>query len=138
MAEGLELVHVEYQYESRGNILRIYLDKAGGITLDNCVNISHQMNDLLDVHLETREAFLLEVSSPGSNRPVGRLSDFQKFKGQSARIRTSRPIDGQKNFKGILMGLSGETVMLLANDKTINIPYGDIARARLENYNGES
>lgn len=137
-AEGLELVHVEFQFEPGGKILRIYLDKAGGLTLDDCVTISRQLSDILDVHLEIGEPYRLEVSSPGADRPLSRLSDFQRFKGETASIRTTLAIEGQKNFKGVLIGISDETVMLLANDKTINIPYDNIAKARLVNYNGEN
>jgi ribosome maturation factor RimP len=130
-AEGFELVHVEFQPEAGGRILRIYIDKPGGVTLDNCAEVSHQISDLLDVSLETVGAYNLEVSSPGVERPLGKMSDFDRFKGKSIRIKTYQPINGQKNFKGILSGLSGEMVQISVNDRTVAIPFTDIQKARL-------
>ena len=78
-SEGVELVHVEYQREQGGRTLRLYLDKPGGVTLDDCAGISRHLGDLLDVSLETAASYRLEVSSPGSKRPLGRLEDFKRF-----------------------------------------------------------
>jgi ribosome maturation factor RimP len=137
-SEGIELVHIEHHQEAVGKILRIYIDKPGGVTLDDCVNISRQLGDLLDVDFENDFPYRLEVSSPGPDRPLAKESDFERFKGQTAKIRTAQPLDGQKNFKGILLGISEGTVKLMINDKTIAIPYLEITRARLVNYNGDS
>jgi ribosome maturation factor RimP len=82
LSEGLELVHVEYQREPAGRTLRIYLDKPGGVTLDDCVNISRQLSDLLDVGLETEAPYRMEVSSPGIQRPLGRLERFRTVQRQ--------------------------------------------------------
>ncbi len=103
-AEGVELVHIEYQQETGGRILRLYIDKPGGVTLDDCVIVSRQLGDLLNVKLETEETYRLEVSSPGPDRPLGNALDFEKFKGNVAKIKTHQPVDGQKNFKGVLWG----------------------------------
>ena len=70
LSEGMELVHIEYQHEPGGMVLRIYIDKPGGVTLDDCVRISRQLNDLLDIYLEGSAAYNLEVSSPGPDRPA--------------------------------------------------------------------
>ena len=137
-AEGMELVFTEYQAEPGGRILRLYIDQPGGVTLDDCANISRQLGDLLDVGLETDEPYNLEVSSPGVNRPLGKLSDFNRFKGQAAKIQISEPIDGQKNFKGTLMGAEDSQITILTNDKTVAIRFDTITKARLINYNGES
>ncbi len=137
-SEGLELVHLEYQREPGGWVMRLYIDKSGGITLDDCVNVNHQMNDLLDVHLDEMGPYNLEVTSPGPDRPLAKIQDFEKFKGNPAKIRTIRPYEGQKNFKGVLMGLSGEQVKILVGEKPVHIPLKDISKARLINFNGES
>lgn len=137
-SEGLELVHLEYQRESGGWIMRLYIDKPGGVTLDDCINVSRQMNDLLDVHLDEIGPYNLEVSSPGADRPLAKMQDFEKFKGNIAKIRTIRPYEGQKNFNGVLMGLSGEQVKLLVGEETVHILLKDITRARLVNFSGES
>ena len=133
-SEGLELVHVEFRSETSGRILRLYIDKPGGVTLNDCADISHQIGDLLDVYLNSPGRYNLEVSSPGSDRPLGKIIDFERFKGNMARIRISQPIDGQKNFKGTLSGISEGMVRLLVDDKTVDIPFQEIVKARLVNY----
>ena len=136
-SEGIELVHLEYQRESSGWILRLYIDKPGGVTLDDCTNVSRQMNDLLDVHLDEIGPYNLEVTSPGPERPLVKAQDFEKFEGNLAKIKTVRPFDGQKNFKGVLMGISREQVKLRVGQETIAIALTDISKARLVNYSGE-
>jgi ribosome maturation factor RimP len=130
-SEGLELVFIEFQREATGWVLRIYVDKDGGVTLDDCAKVSRQLGDILDVGLENIWPYHLEVSSPGEHRPLGKMSDFKKFSGHLATIKTREPIDGQKNFKGILKSTNGETVHLLMEDKTVTIPFQEIVRARL-------
>jgi ribosome maturation factor RimP len=136
-SEGIELVHLEYQRESNGWILRLYIDKPGGVTLDDCINVSRQMNDLLDVHLDEIGPYNLEVTSPGPDRPLVKAQDFEKFEGNLAKIKTVRPFDGQKNFKGVLMGIYKEQVKLRVGQETIAIALTDISKARLVNYSGE-
>lgn len=138
LGEGIELVHVEYQREPGGRTLRIYLDKPGGVTLDDCVNISRQLGDILDVGLETELSYRMEVSSPGVDRPVGKLGDFERFRGCRAKIRTARPVDGRKNFTGTLEGIDGQSVLLMIEHRTISFALTDIAKAHLINYNGEN
>lgn len=137
-SEGMELVHVEYQKEPAGKILRLYIDRPGGVTLDDCAAVSRQVSDLLDVYIERNESYYLEVSSPGVNRPLGKPDDFNRFKGQAARIKAFRPINGQKNFKGVLMGIEEGKVNLLVNDQPVAIDIENIAKARLINHIGES
>lgn len=128
---GIELVHVEYRRESAGKVLRIYIDKPGGISLDDCVYITRQVEDLLDVYLETKGPYHLEVSSPGSERPISKQSDFQKYIGKEVKIRTTKPFDGRKNFRGVLSGMSDGVVTILINEKIFSIPYDDISQTRL-------
>lgn len=137
-SEGLELVHLEYRREPGGWIMRLHIDKPGGITMDDCVNVSRQMNDLLDVQLDEIGPYNLEVTSPGPDRPLAKMQDFERFKGNPAKIRTIRPYEGQKNFKGVLMGLSGAQVKLLVGEETVHILLKDISKARLINFSGES
>lgn len=130
-SEGLELVHVEFQREANGRVLRLYIDKPGGIKLDDCAGVSRQMGDILDVNLEEIGPYSLEVTSPGSERPLAKHEDFERFKGNRVKIKTSRPYNGQKNFTGILIGISGEQVNLQIGEEDIVIPYQDISKARL-------
>ena len=135
--EGLELVYVQYRRESSGRVLRLYIDKKGGVSLDDCTLISRQLSDLLDVNLEELGPYHLEVSSPGSDRPLGKPEDFERFKGQRARIRTLQPLDGRKNFKGILNGITADGVCLACDHGEAVIPLEKISIARLVNFNGE-
>jgi ribosome maturation factor RimP len=130
-AEGFELVHVEFQPEARGKILRLYIDRPGGVTLDDCVNISRQVSDLLDISFESLGSYNLEVSSPGPERPLGKESDYNRFKGRKVKIKTSQPINGQRNFKGILSGISGGVVSVSVDGQTVVIPYEKISKARI-------
>lgn len=138
-SEGMELVHVEYRREPGGRILRIYIDRAGGVALDDCAVVSRQLSDILDVHLDEKvPAYHLEISSPGSQRPIGRLNDFERFKGQDARIKLKTPIDGRRNFKGVLEGFTKGTVHLRVGTVKMDIDYQNIAKAKLVNHNGEN
>ncbi len=137
LSEGMELVHVEYQREPSGRILRLYLDKPGGVTLDDCVGISRQLGDILDVGLDTEQPYRMEVSSPGIERPLGKLSDFERYKGCRAKVRIAQAVNGRKNFSGILDGTSGQTVRLMVDDRPISFELADILKAHLTHYNGE-
>ena len=137
-AEGIELVHAEYQMEPGGKVLRLYIDKPDGIGIDDCAAISRQVSDLLDVYIESDHRYRLEVSSPGSNRPLTKQTDFKRFKGQLARIQSSRSIDGQKKFKGTLTDIKDGIVTLTVVEKPVAIPFEDITKARLINYSGEN
>ena len=130
-SEGMELVHIEYRRESSGVILRLFIDRPGGVTLDDCTDISRQLDDLLDIHIEEIPPYTLEVSSPGIDRPLVKKEDYEKFKGQKARIKTVKPMNGQKNFKGILQGISRGNIKLEVDGKTVTIPLNDILKGNL-------
>lgn len=136
--EGMELIHVEYQREIGGRILRLYVDKPGGVTLGDCSMISSQLGDILDLKLSTEDAYMLEISSPGPDRPLSRLSDFEKFQGAAAAIKTSRPVNGRKKFKGILAGVTASDIQLKTENGNILIPHQDVVKARLVNYDGDN
>ena len=134
LAEGYELVLVEFQAEARGKILRLYLDKAGGFGLEDCVYVSRQLSDLFDVALEDVGPYQLEVSSPGIDRPLGKESDFNRFKGEKAKIKTRRPVAGRKNFTGVLLGIKDGVVHMSIDEDSVAIPYNQIQKARLVGY----
>lgn len=127
----MELVQVEYQREAGGRVLRLFLDRPGGVTLDDCVKISRQAGDVLEMGLENMGPYRLEVSSPGTNRPLAKQNDYERFKGQRAKIKTIQALDGQKNFKGVLAGISEGLVKLSVEGNTITIPFMEIAKAHL-------
>ncbi|MFP4193993.1 MAG: ribosome maturation factor RimP [Desulfobacterales bacterium] len=137
-AEAVELIHVEYQREPGGWVLRLFIEKDGGVGIEDCTVISRQMNDLLDIKLDTDFPYTLEVSSPGPERPLSKKYDFQRFAGSTVRIRTRFPIGGQKNFKGLLAGIAdNDMIELTLERETIAIPYQDITKARVINYHGD-
>lgn len=130
---GLELVDVEFRREASGWILRLYIDKPGGVTLGDCQRVSEELSDLLDVENLIDYPYTLEVSSPGLNRPLRLESDFLRFVGQRARVSTSQAIAGQRRFLGILRGYEEGQVSLEREDGTVvPIPYALISKARLD------
>ena len=130
---GLELVEVEFRRETGGWILRLYLDKSGGVTLMDCQRVSEELSDLLDVENLIDHPYTLEVSSPGLNRPLSRESDFLRFVGQRARVNTSEAIAGQRRFLGVLKGYEEGRIVLEREDGAIVlIPYALISKARLD------
>ncbi|MDE2485468.1 MAG: ribosome maturation factor RimP, partial [candidate division NC10 bacterium] len=120
----LELVDVEFRREAGGWVLRLYLDKRGGVTLGDCQRVSEELSDLLDVENFIGHPYTLEVSSPGLNRPLCRESDFLRFVGQRARVSTSQAVAGQRRFLGVLRGYEDGQVSLEREDgTTVLIPY---------------
>lgn len=135
--DGLELVHVELQGEPGGKILRLYIDKPGGVTLDDCIQLSRSLGDLLDVNLDDIGQYRLEVSSPGLNRPISKRQDFERFKGHPIKLKTIRPRDGRRNFSGVLMGITDDSVKLSVGDQMVLFPFESIQKANLKAQNGE-
>ena len=130
---GLELVDVEFRREANGWILRLYLDKPGGVTLGDCQRVSGELSDLLDVEGFINHPYTLEVSSPGLNRPLRLESDFLRFVGQRARVSTSQAVAGQRRFLGVLRGYEDGRILLEREDGTITlIPYALILKSRLD------
>jgi len=129
---GLEIVLVEIKGGSQRPIVRTYIDRSGGVTLDDCERFSKRFSVLLDVEDWIPFSYTLEVSSPGLNRPLVKESDFQRFAGKSARVRTRSPIEGQKNFSGRIQGATGGMVGLeVAPGTIVDIAIGEIEKANL-------
>lgn len=130
--EGMELIDVEFHRGQGGWVLRVIIDKPGGVTLEDCAAVSRQLGDVLDAKLERDEPYHLEVSSPGLDRPLTKPKHFVSFEGRPAVIRTNRPVEGKKHFRGVLAGVSDDTVKLVVDELTVSIPYEAIAKARLD------
>lgn len=129
---GLELVDVEYKNEHGSWVLRVYIDKPGGVTLDDCTDVSRELGTLLDVEDPVPQSYNLEVSSPGLNRPLVKEKDFKKFSGHRAKIRTTEPIEGRKNFKVTIKGFEDGSVVVEDDQGTVySIGLGNIEKARL-------
>ncbi len=139
--KGFELVLLEYRREERDMVLRLFVDKEGGVTLDDCVEISREVSVLLEVEDPITSAYRLEVSSPGIDRPLTRPADYERFCLRLAKIKMACKCDpdkrGQqrKTFVGKLLGLREGMVMLEQTDKKggiVELPLCDIERANLE------
>ncbi len=131
-SEDMELIEVEYQREGRGWILRLYLDSEQGVTIADCTRISRQLGDLLDVEDFIPNTYTLEVSSPGFNRPLRRIRDFQRYLGHEVKVRVKEPYEGRRNFHGELRDISEEGITIFCKDGNVYvIPYDNIHRANL-------
>ncbi|MFH1756638.1 MAG: ribosome maturation factor RimP, partial [Pseudomonadota bacterium] len=110
----------------------IYIDREGGITVQDCAELSGELGAILEVRDLIDNPYTLEVSSPGLTRLLKKPEDYKKYRNHLARIKTFEPIEGQKNFKGILQGLEGETVYVQVEGRILEIPFRGIAKANLE------
>jgi ribosome maturation factor RimP len=131
-SEGLELIDLEYRKEGRGWVLRIFMDKSGGVTLDDCAEMSRQLGDLVEVEELIPQAYTLEVSSPGLDRPLKTEKDFLRSIGKLIQLSTSLSVEGRTFFKGILMEYQASGDLRLADSKKIwEIPASSVVKARL-------
>jgi ribosome maturation factor RimP len=132
-AQGAELVDLQYSRPRRGRgILRLFVDRPGGITLGEITRISRVVGDLLDVHDLISGSYTLEVSSPGLTRALKKPQDYQRYVGRLVRVTTRAPWEGSQVHCGILQGLQEDQVCLQEGDSLLCIPLSEIARARLE------
>jgi ribosome maturation factor RimP len=129
---GLELVEVQYRREQSGWVLRLIIDKHDGVSLDDCVAVSREVGQLLDIEDFIEQSYSLEVSSPGLERPLRSMADFQRFVGRKARIKTIEPIAGEHVFIGRINQTAGESIVLEVGRKELTIPFSMVAKARLE------
>ena len=129
---GFELVDVEYVKEGQEFYLRAYIDKPGGITIDDCVAVSREMNEPLDEHDYISGTYTFEVSSPGLGRPLKKEKDYIRSMGKELEIRTYKAIDKQKEFYGILTAYDESTVTIVTEEEqTLIFNKSDIALIRL-------
>ena len=131
MAEGLELVDVEYKKEGKSWVLRIFIDKEGGVTIADCQKVSRLTGDLIDVEETITTTYSLEVSSPGLNRVLKREEDFLKFKGRQIYLHSLSPIDNRKKFNGILTDFKDQTVFIEVDGEVLGIPLRHVGKANL-------
>lgn len=131
-AAGYELVNILFGKEHKEYFLRIFIDKPGGVSLDDCALVSEKVGKILDAADLIHYSYHLEVSSPGLNRPLKKIADFKKFQGKKARITTFGPISGQRNFLGEIGEVSEISVELSTDKGKISIPFSIISKAKLE------
>jgi ribosome maturation factor RimP len=134
----LELVEIEYGKMGRDAVLRLFIDKDGGVTLDDCADLSRELSAILDVEDIVPTNYTLEVSSPGLDRPLKRVEDYQRYSGRLVKLRTYEPFaddsgNKRKTFLGTLEGLQDGVVrMTLKEGQTASIPLERVAKANLE------
>lgn len=128
---GLGYELVDFETTPRARLLRVFIDKADGITVDDCAAVSHHLTRLFIV--ENIDYDRLEVSSPGLDRPLKKVVDFERFAGQEVQMRMRLPIEGQRNFKGVLLGVRDDVVSLqiAGSEQVCELPLAQLDKARL-------
>jgi len=128
---GFELVGVEYLPQGKHSVLRIYIDHADGIDVDNCGDVSRQVSAMLDVEDPIKGEYNLEVSSPGLDRPLFTLEHFRQFIDCQASVKLKMPLDGQRKFVGLIQSVNDEIINLVTNGISVEIPFEIIDKANL-------
>ncbi|MDD4914534.1 MAG: ribosome maturation factor RimP [Methylococcales bacterium] len=128
---GYECVGIEYHPHPQHAMLRIYIDSESGILLDDCSKVSHQISGVLDVEDPIQGNYQLEISSPGEDRPLFKLSQFQRFSGSTVTVNLYSPIDKRKKISGRIQAVEGEDILLEEGEQIFKIPFQAISKARL-------
>jgi len=132
-AIGYELIEVEYSRQGGAARLCVYIDKqGGGISLDDCTRATHVLNPVLDVTALIDGRYMLEISSPGWNRPVRKQEHFQRFMGESFRVTTHAPLEGRSKFKGVLTAVKTDMICLDVGGHEVTLHLDNIKKARLD------
>ena len=129
---NLELFDIEFKASGHKGVLRIFIDKEDGVTIDDCTQVSRELGTLLDVHEIVPGSYTLEVSSPGLTRPLRKPSDYIRYKGKTVKIKTIEDIYDRNVFKGKLLDFVDETVSLETKGTSYLIPYDKIEKANLD------
>jgi ribosome maturation factor RimP len=131
--KNLELVDIEFKREAAGSVLRVYLDtKEGGISLDELSGASQAISPLLDEASVIEQKYILEVSSPGIERPLTRPEHFKRFLGSKVLIKTIKPVENRKQFKGMLIEAGDNDFVVKTDENSFTIAYEDVSKARLQ------
>jgi len=128
---GYELVDVEYVSIYGRWILRLFVDKEGGVTIGDCARISEELGDLIDVKEIIRHEYNLEVSSPGLDRPLKKEKDLSRGLGKRVKIRMTTPLEGRRNFTGVLLRYGDGILHLDVDGQEVALPWPDVAKANL-------
>ncbi|MGG4483826.1 ribosome maturation factor RimP [Paenibacillus illinoisensis] len=129
--QGFELVDIDYVKEGSNWFLRVYVDKEGGIDIDDCVLISEQLSAKLDENDPIPTVYFLEVSSPGAERPLKKAEDVAKSVGKNVFVTTYEAVNGMKEFEGKLLSFDNGELVIEAGKKQYKVPYDKVASARL-------
>lgn len=131
-AMGCEFVGYEFAQENRRAVFRVYIDRTGGVTVDDCTSVSRQLSAMLDVDDPIEGKYLLEVSSPGLDRPLFDLEQYRGQVGRRIKVRLHAPIEDRRNFAGVLQRVEeGQICLLLEEGQEVILPYADIEKANV-------
>ncbi|MEQ8315193.1 MAG: ribosome maturation factor RimP [Gammaproteobacteria bacterium] len=130
-ALGLELWGIEHVSQGKFSTLRIYIESDAGITVDDCEKVSRQVSAILDVEDPISGEYTLEVSSPGLDRPLFSLEQFESFAGSEVSVRLRSPLDGRRKFKGIITEVSEGTVCIEVDGETFSLPHAEVEKANI-------
>lgn len=128
---GYELVGVEYIKNDHETVMRVYIDSEQGISIEDCERVSHQMSGILEVEQPITSSYNLEVSSPGFDRPLFKERDFVRFVDSEVKIAMKLPIQGRRNFRGVLQGVRGGNVLIEVDGEIYELPLTKLSKARL-------
>lgn len=130
--KGFEIVDIEYVKEAGEYYLRIFLDKEGGISLNDCESVSRELSEILDIKDPIKDNYFLEVSSPGLDRPLKKDKDFLRYKGRDIEIKLYKPLNGSKQFEGQLVGLNEDkNIVVVIDNNEVEFNKKDVALVRL-------
>ena len=130
-ALGYEPWGIEYVTQGHQTTLRVFIDSPEGITVDDCATVSRQISAILDVEDPIAGEYMLEVSSPGMDRPLFTLDQFRRFSGEQVKIRLRSPFEGRRNFKGALIGVEGDEVVVAVDEHEYLLPIELIDKAQV-------
>lgn len=130
-ALGCELICVQWARVSGNDTLRVFIDKPTGVTVDDCADVSRQVEAILDVEDTIKGEYFLEISSPGLDRPLTKPDHFRQFCGRSAQIKLYGPMGGRRNITGVIEFSNDKTVVVASGGERLEIGYGDIKSAKL-------
>jgi len=128
---GFAMVGCEYHMSGRFSVLRVYIDREGGINADDCGKVSRQISAILDVEDPISGRYTLEVSSPGLDRPLFTLAQFKQFIGQMVAVRLVEPVEAQRKFTGTLVKVDNQDIILSVEDNEITLSFDNISKANL-------
>jgi ribosome maturation factor RimP len=130
--QGYELVEVELGQQGNRKILRVYMDREGGVTLDDCAAVSQLLSPILDARDFVGGAYVLEVSSPGIDRPLRKAKDFERYIGERIRLKAHTPVNGRRQFKGMLTGFRDGLLAMDCDGTTYKIHIQNVLKANLD------
>jgi len=132
LKKNMELVDLEWRRERNGWVLRIFIDKPGGVTIADCAKISGIVGEILDKKNIIHRSYILEVSSPGIERPLVKKEDYERFKGEKAKIILKTPVSGRRNFTGIILGIKKDLVQIEVEGRIWEFSLDNIKKANLQ------